>query len=239
MPKKPTRDKPASGLSRQERKLSQALLDLHDEAMLIEELDGYLAGILVCPQTLPPSLWLPRVWNSDGGDEPVFEDLDHVNKVMGLVMDHYNAIATTLFERPETYGPLFATDNRNGDVLWEFWIEGFEKAVKLRPEAWKPLLTADLDTVRAWSGLMNLADVARADPRFSEAEIDKISADAHTRISGWVLDLNDWRLANLSPDGSLRASANPFASASSAKVGRNDPCPCGSGKKYKKCHGLN
>jgi uncharacterized protein YecA (UPF0149 family) len=22
------------------------------------------------------------------------------------------------------------------------------------------------------------------------------------------------------------------------KVGRNDPCPCGSGKKYKKCHGL-
>ncbi len=24
-----------------------------------------------------------------------------------------------------------------------------------------------------------------------------------------------------------------------AKVGRNDPCPCGSGKKYKKCHGTN
>jgi preprotein translocase subunit SecA len=23
------------------------------------------------------------------------------------------------------------------------------------------------------------------------------------------------------------------------KVGRNDPCPCGSGKKYKKCHGVN
>ena len=24
----------------------------------------------------------------------------------------------------------------------------------------------------------------------------------------------------------------------SAKVGRNDPCPCGSGKKFKKCHGV-
>jgi len=23
------------------------------------------------------------------------------------------------------------------------------------------------------------------------------------------------------------------------KVGRNDPCPCGSGKKYKNCHGVN
>jgi preprotein translocase subunit SecA len=24
-----------------------------------------------------------------------------------------------------------------------------------------------------------------------------------------------------------------------AKVGRNEPCPCGSGKKYKKCHGAS
>ncbi|MHB0995073.1 MAG: preprotein translocase subunit SecA [Elusimicrobiales bacterium] len=30
--------------------------------------------------------------------------------------------------------------------------------------------------------------------------------------------------------------ANKFADA---KIGRNDPCPCGSGKKYKKCHGVN
>ncbi|WP_174800289.1 SEC-C metal-binding domain-containing protein, partial [Methylosinus sporium] len=28
-------------------------------------------------------------------------------------------------------------------------------------------------------------------------------------------------------------------STSFGKVGRNDPCPCGSGKKYKKCCGLN
>ncbi|WP_252349118.1 SEC-C metal-binding domain-containing protein [Ochrobactrum sp. BTU1] len=32
---------------------------------------------------------------------------------------------------------------------------------------------------------------------------------------------------------------NIFSSARSTKVGRNDPCPCGSGKKYKKCCGLN
>jgi preprotein translocase subunit SecA len=45
-------------------------------------------------------------------------------------------------------------------------------------------------------------------------------------------------------------SAQTFAAAQAAgrtataprhveKVGRNDPCPCGSGKKYKKCHGMN
>jgi preprotein translocase subunit SecA len=32
-------------------------------------------------------------------------------------------------------------------------------------------------------------------------------------------------------------SANRQAKRDAAKVGRNDPCPCGSGKKYKKCHG--
>src|SRR5262249_31679228 len=33
------------------------------------------------------------------------------------------------------------------------------------------------------------------------------------------------------------ASSSPATVQSGAKVGRNDPCPCGSGKKYKKCHG--
>jgi preprotein translocase subunit SecA len=32
-------------------------------------------------------------------------------------------------------------------------------------------------------------------------------------------------------------SSTPKQVAAGAKVGRNDPCPCGSGKKYKKCHG--
>ena len=32
-------------------------------------------------------------------------------------------------------------------------------------------------------------------------------------------------------------STNSRAPATSEKIGRNDPCPCGSGKKYKRCHG--
>jgi preprotein translocase subunit SecA len=45
--------------------------------------------------------------------------------------------------------------------------------------------------------------------------------------------------------GGAAASGNGQGAAEEArpvrrtepKVGRNDPCPCGSGKKYKKCHG--
>ena len=47
-----------------------------------------------------------------------------------------------------------------------------------------------------------------------------------------------WREITRSPN--LRdnpAEAPKAAPKTSDKVGRNDPCPCGSGKKYKKCHG--
>ena len=40
----------------------------------------------------------------------------------------------------------------------------------------------------------------------------------------------------LGANGSGKAAAKP-ATNGAPKVGRNDPCPCGSGKKYKKCHG--
>src|SRR6185437_6048073 len=34
-------------------------------------------------------------------------------------------------------------------------------------------------------------------------------------------------------------ASQPTQRRTGDKVGRNDPCPCGSGKKYKKCHGVN
>jgi preprotein translocase subunit SecA len=42
------------------------------------------------------------------------------------------------------------------------------------------------------------------------------------------------------PTPTLTSSHGPLARAAAAvpEVGRNDPCPCGSGKKYKKCHGV-
>ncbi|MBI2535773.1 MAG: SEC-C domain-containing protein [Gemmatimonadetes bacterium] len=43
---------------------------------------------------------------------------------------------------------------------------------------------------------------------------------------------------NRNPDGSVAdPSDRPAQARALPKVGRNDPCPCGSGKKYKKCHG--
>jgi uncharacterized protein len=226
---------PMSGLSRRLKQLDEELLALGEETMLLEELDGFIAGLLVCPELIKPGDWLPIVWNRDRADQqPVFEDLDHVNRVLGLVMEHYNDVARTLMENPDRYSPLFAIDKRNDDVLWELWIEGFEKAVALRPAAWKAFLDADGDTVAAMSGMLMLAAIARGDEEVKDH--DTASATAPDRIADWVVNLNEWRLANYQPMQSIDRRGG---SASRKKVGRNDPCPCGSGKKYKKCCGLN
>jgi preprotein translocase subunit SecA len=47
----------------------------------------------------------------------------------------------------------------------------------------------------------------------------------------------DKELAGLQFVGGDGSAAAKKQVINSDKVGRNDPCPCGSGKKYKKCHG--
>jgi uncharacterized protein len=217
------------------RRLEQELLALDEDAMLLEQLDGFIAGLLVCPELIKPGEWLPAVWGNVDGNEPRFDSLDHVNRVLGLVMEHYNGIARTLTEQPDRYAPLFAVDERNDDILWELWIEGFEQAVKLRPAAWQQILLADPETARAIAGLLALADIARHDSAFSKKECDALTEAAPDQIGPWVVTLNEWRLANYEPIQIPTSSS----SAAKEKVGRNEPCPCGSGKKYKKCCGLN
>ena len=223
------------GLSRRLTQLDEELLALGEETMLLEELDGFIAGLLVCPELIKPGEWLPIIWNRDSADQQAaFDDLDHANRVLGLVMEHYNDVARTLMERPGRYAPLFAIDKRNDDILWELWIEGFEKAIALRPASWKTLLDADVDTAAAMSGMLMLADIARGDKQVKDSDI--LSGAAPNKIADWVVTLNEWRLANCQPIPGVHPTG---ASAPTKKVGRNDPCPCGSGKKYKKCCGLN
>ena len=223
-------------LSRRLKLLDEELLNLGEETMLLEELDGFIAGLLVCPDLIKPGEWLPIIWNRDGGEEqPTFDNLDHANRVLGLVMEHYNGVARTLMERPDRYSPLFSVDTRNGDILWELWIEGFETAVGLRSEAWQRLLNADAETAAAMRGMMMLVDVACGDQRAPRKDSDVLNRMAPDNIARWVVTLNNWRFANYQPmQGDPRSSA-----VSTKKVGRNDPCPCGSGKKYKKCCGLH
>ena len=228
-----------SGLPRHLSQLDKELLALGEETMLIEELDGFIAGLLVCPDLIKPGEWLPIVWGQDSDDPaPLLDNLDHVNRVLALIMEHYNGVARTLMERPDRYSPLFAVDKRNGDILWELWIEGFEKAVKLRPAAWPRLLTSDAVTATAMRGILTLIDVARGDQHVPPNDNDAPTATPSDNIARWIVTLNAWRIANYHPMQSTDLIPQP-PFASTGKIGRNDPCPCGSGKKYKRCCALH
>ena len=65
-----------SGLSRHLKQLDEELLAIGEETMLLEELDGFTAGLLVCPDLIKPGEWLPIVWNRDSPDQqPAFDNL--------------------------------------------------------------------------------------------------------------------------------------------------------------------
>jgi uncharacterized protein len=90
-------------------------------------------------------------------------------------------------------------------------------------------------TEKAISRLLGLAAVADRDPGFTEAERETMTETAPDMIGPMVLILNEWRLANCKPAQMSRS----LLTTTKSKVGRNEPCPCGSGKKYKKCCGMN
>ena len=56
--------------SRQFERLEWELLGLGEKAMLLEELDGFVAGVIVCPDLMKRSEWLPFVWGTEGGEAP-------------------------------------------------------------------------------------------------------------------------------------------------------------------------
>lgn len=207
----------------------------HEEVMLVEELDGFLAGVIICPEMIPPSRWMPHIWSEagDGKHQPVFTDLDQVNRVLALIMDHYNSIARSLIPGQGPYEPVFGIDTVNGDVIWEIWMAGFERALKLSPSSWLAIpQSGDERAIEALAGLRSLIPLATAVSTLPEEEEDILVAAAPDLIPEWVETLSHWRLAE-------RATPTPAPTSSYRGIGRNDLCPCGSGRKYKKCHGAN
>ncbi len=112
---------------------------LPPNGMMVSELDGFLTGIAIGPELIRPSEWLPLVW---GGNTPEFAGLDEANAVLGSLMVRYNEILRDVAD--DAFAPIFWTD-RNGTVVATDWAEGFLQAIKLRPDAWKPLFTSERD----------------------------------------------------------------------------------------------
>ncbi|WP_267397345.1 MULTISPECIES: UPF0149 family protein [unclassified Sphingomonas] len=213
------------------RRLDGALADLPlEEPMLLTELDGFLTGILVSPEPILPVEWLTSVWGADEGGVPPFDDPLDVQWFADAVLARYHEIARDCGRgKPQ---PIFDVDERNGDLLWELWIDGFAEAMELRPELWDAWAEGDdADAADALSRLSMLIAIAREESALDSMEINTLDERAPAELADVVLRLYVARQR----DGGMALVAPAGESAS--KIGRNDPCRCGSGKKSKRCCG--
>jgi uncharacterized protein len=104
-----------------------------DECLQLSDLDGFLTGIVVGPEMIPPSEWLPVVW---GGVEPAFVDPAEAETVIGTIFARYNVILGEIEDAD--IAPLF-WEEKDGTVIAADWAEGFSMAIGLRFEAWRSL----------------------------------------------------------------------------------------------------
>ncbi|MBS49509.1 MAG: YecA family protein [Sphingobium sp.] len=210
--------------------LDRQLLD-QPEAMLVSQLDGFLTGIVVSPDLITPGRWIPLIWAGDEGNgEPDFESEEELQTFLNLVMTHYHAIIDAL-AHPGAYAPVLETDTRTDETLWEMWIDGFAQAMALSPDGWARIDgDDDAGCHAALKGIRTLRDFAEGNLALGEQEEDRWDAEAPDLIPIWVEMLHQWRVEN--------DPHRPVA-VRRTKVGRNDRCPCGSGKKYKKCCGTH
>lgn len=74
----------------------------------------------------------------------------------------------------------------------------------------------------------------------AKIDYEKLYWNMHEARADWLYNLKEWD--GVLPEERRKELAREFRlskMAVSNKVGRNDPCPCGSGRKYKKCCGAN
>ena len=198
------------------------------------ELDGYLTGVLVAPNLIPPARWIPALW---GDDEPAFDPeqvQSTLRRVALLSNDIEQRIAQSLrrleSERVCDYRPAYVPPEGepSRDAI-RTWVRGFWRAMALAPSDWSGLVADERmqPIITPFVGFIELG---------TDGSIE-LAEDFHERLDE-AAAMIPRSILLLRKIADLRAS-RPGGSVQTrrTKVGRNDPCPCGSSAKFKRCCG--
>ena len=192
-----------------------------DEGILdVSELDGFLTALISGPNVIVPSRWLPAVW---GVEEPIWESADQFQAIFGLIVRHQNSIAAMLLHDPQAFEPMFGEREVKGTTYFivDEWCRGYMRGVSLDTYAWSG---ADVEQLLRPIRLWGTEEGWRRIDAMSDAD----QAREQNAIPRSVRALHKYWLDR-------RALKSAPIRARLTHVGRNDPCPCGSGKKYKHC----
>jgi uncharacterized protein len=217
-------------------RLAGALDRFHGEgAMNLEQLDGFFAALICGPDAVPPSEYLPEIWGGDMANEEAFSS-QQLKDFLDLVLRHWSTIADTL-QSGDVHLPLLLEDE-HGIAHANDWAQGFLRGMALRREDWADLL--DDEDQGGWIvPIFALAHEHDPDPAMrpypepmSAERREQLIAGAAAAVTGIYryFELRRRVLAEIRSEHATSRRGAP-------KLRRNDPCSCGSGKKYKNCCG--
>ena len=214
------------------------------ESLDVVMLDGFLVGVLLQPEPVPQSAWLPYVFDSEGRPQAVPADGPQQARLTRLIERHYDYLAACINAR-EPFDPIVypAEDDKGRPLTGKAgiealapWAAGFMSALNAFPR----LLDTYGDSGELAESLVGVMRHLPADPEEPADEARRFAEDKQRIERDMPLhDLDDAieHLIECVLDAAdISRPRRPVARAA-PKVGRNEPCPCGSGKKYKQCHG--
>jgi uncharacterized protein len=243
------------------------LRERHDEAPQWEFCEGFMAALICCRRTLLPSEYFPLLLgdieiDSHSGDvtASLFRDQAQFDRFMALWTRRWNEVAEQLAAPVESldderaYSPEVVdvrgavaalSDEERAQMgdeplpsFGQVWALGFMYAVESWPDEWES--PRDRDAAK-WLDESLEVMVALTEDDNDPPEISMFEENGPPSVSQNRLNLfgeGIWAVYDLHE---LWASLGPRVETvrKEPAPGRNDLCPCGSGKKYKKCHGAN
>jgi uncharacterized protein len=203
-------------------------LESVENAMNIERLDGFMCALVSGPETV----MLSEYWPIALGCAPAateFSTPEQAQEITSLVVRHWNSISTRL-NAGEIYEPVLLQDDV-GQASGTEWANGFLEGVALRQDSWSGLFE-DEDSGGAIVPILALAHENHPDSSIREAlPVPGERDDMLALMMAGLLHIYEY----FEERRTEPAPAPVTVKQSEPKVGRNEPCPCGSGEKYKNC----
>ena len=186
-------------------------------------LQGLFVALAIGPDESPPARWLEAAL----GDGPDAHPAPASPELVDLVTRFRDDTARRVHEGSLS---LLMQPLRRGRLDYATWCHGFLAGVELSEAGWYD--AADPDEVEELLfPIFVLADELTPEERarYTPAAWRKLVLDAEAGLDRTLVRLRDYWAIVRTPPQTVRHE--------SPRVGRNDPCPCGSGRKYKQCCG--
>ncbi len=217
------------------------------DSMGYAEAAGFLFAIACAPELVEPSAWLMLVIDPDNAVEI---DVENKKAITAALMSLFNEITIQVQKDKAQLPPQvgFRAEpiaNLESDASIGLWASGFRSGYMWLEKMWNEYVPAEVQEQfgNQLTVLFFFSSKKMANSMFEELKNEDVTWDGMVedmqRLFPDALDGFAYLGNSIHQALATRGDSTKLGAAQSGKVGRNEPCPCGSGKKFKKCCGVS